>query len=330
MKYLFFVLFFFIPSFASAHVGYVLTPDQFSSQSGSDPLFILKTLSSPLFIIITTVALLLVVGLVLFCNKNAKFKIWKSRIYKHLDSYTEFLPWAVRLTLGIALIGAGTMGALISPIQPVGGFIPTLEILLGFFFLLGFLLVPTTITTIILFIIGITNNFYFFGNLDFLALALAYLALQNARPGLDDILSLKFLHNIRIPRKFFSLILRLGIGGAMTFLALYEKLLNPHLSELVVNQYSMTNIIPVSPAMWVVGAGLVELAVGLALLFGFYTRLVSVIAFLVLSLSFFYFNEAVYSHVTLFGLLSILFIQGGGIWSIDAWMQKRSNFVVQR
>jgi uncharacterized membrane protein YphA (DoxX/SURF4 family) len=323
MRYIFFVLSFLVPSLASAHVGYVITPEEFSAHSGADSFFVLKTITNPLFLTITIISLLFVVGLVWFCNKNVKFLVWKNLIYKHLDSYTEFLPWAVRLTLGIALIGAGTMGVLISPIQIIGGFLPTLEILLGFFFLLGFLLIPTTITAIILILIGITHNFYLIGNFDFLALALAYLALHNARPGLDDILGLKILHNIRLPRKYVSLTLRIGIGGAMTFLALYEKLLNPHLSELVVNQYNMTNIIPVSPAMRVVGAGLVELAVGLALLFGFYTRLVSIIAFAVLSLSFFYFSEAVYSHITLFGLLSILFIIGGGIWSIDAWIQKR-------
>lgn len=40
---------------------------------------------------------------------------------------------------------------------------------------------------------------------------------------------------------------------------------------------------------------------GLLLVLGIKTRLTAVIAFIVLSLSFFYFQESVYSHVTLFG-----------------------------
>jgi uncharacterized membrane protein YphA (DoxX/SURF4 family) len=53
------------------------------------------------------------------------------------------------------------------------------------------------------------------------------------------------------------------------------------------------------------------------LFLGFKTRLISVIAFVVLSLSFFYFGEEVYSHVTLFSVLSVLFVTGGGKLIID-------------
>ena len=74
--------------------------------------------------------------------------------------------------------------------------------------------------------------------------------------------------------------------------------------------------------MWVLGAGLVELLVGFFLVIGFYTRLVAVIAFLVLSLSFFFFKEAVFSHVTLFGILSLILINGAGYLSIDSWINR--------
>jgi uncharacterized membrane protein YphA (DoxX/SURF4 family) len=69
--------------------------------------------------------------------------------------------------------------------------------------------------------------------------------------------------------------------------------------------------------MWVLSAGLIELAVGLALLLGWHTRTAAAIAFIVLSASFFYFSESVYSHVTLFATLSIIFILGAGSHGID-------------
>jgi len=103
----------------------------------------------------------------------------------------------------------------------------------------------------------------------------------------------------------------------MMFLVLYEKFLNPHWSRLVVENYHLTSIIPVSPAMWVLSAGLIEFMIGFMLFIGLKTRIVAAITFFVLSLSFFYFNEAVYSHITFFITLSIIFITGGGKFSID-------------
>ena len=113
------------------------------------------------------------------------------------------------------------------------------------------------------------------------------------------------------------LILRFGVGFAMIFLAVYEKILNPHLSELVVTNFGLMNVVPVSPEMWVLSTGLIEFAVGLALILGLFTRISAGIAFIVLSLSFFYFGEDVASHITLFGTLSVLFITQGGAWSLD-------------
>ena len=150
------------------------------------------------------------------------------------------------------------------------------------------------------------------GNLDIAALAIGLLAVANPKPGIDDLLGIKLISPLKFLKTYVPLILRIGIGGAMMFLAVYEKMLNPHLSALVVQNYHLNSVIPVSEAMWVLAAGAIEFLVGFLLLIGHQTRLVVVVAFLVLSLSFFYFHEAVYSHVSLFATLSILFITGKG------------------
>ena len=124
--------------------------------------------------------------------------------------------------------------------------------------------------------------------------------------------------------KLYVPILSISIGLALTFLEVYEKILNPHASELVVAKYNLTSAIAVSPEMWVFSVGVIELVVGLFLLIGFKTRLTSAIAFAVLVVTFFYFKEDIFSHVTLFGSLSVLFITGGGIWSIDKYLEKRN------
>jgi uncharacterized membrane protein YphA (DoxX/SURF4 family) len=40
--------------------------------------------------------------------------------------------------------------------------------------------------------------------------------------------------------------------------------------------------------------------------------------------TFFFFKEEVYSHVTLFGVLSALFITGAGPWSLDGLLKRKS------
>lgn len=253
-----------------------------------------------------------------FIPKTTIWRAFSAHMEKHLVSYQDFLPWMARLSIGIALMGAGTASVFFSPVVPAFAPIPFFLILTGFFYLIGFLLIPTTIFLIILFFIALSGHFYLFGNLDLLALLVAFLALHDERPGVDDIFGIRLLTILKLPRTWAPLILRIGIGGAMIFLALYEKILNPHFSQLVVDQYALTSVVPVSSQMWVFGAGVIEFLVGLCLLLGYYTRLVSVVAFLILSLSFFYFKESVYSHVTLFGLLSMLLVLGGGKWSLDA------------
>ena len=170
--------------------------------------------------------------------------------------------------------------------------------------------------------VAVLQKAYIIGNIEMAAGLVALLILGSARPGIDDIFGIPEFKAPRF-RQWIPTLLRIGIGGALIFLALYEKVLNPHVSDLVVQKYALDSIIHVGPAMWVFAVGMIELAVGLLLLVGFQTRLVSAIAFLVLIVTFFFFKEEVYSHITLFGTLSVLFITGAGPLSFDYIIKKR-------
>lgn len=321
---------FIIPLSASAHVGYVVSEADMATHGGPDVLFLLSVFNNTNYILLMLGTALILVLAVIYIPKIPVVKKWFAQINERLTTYGDFLPWMARLSLGIALIGAGSAHVFISPLAHATDTLAIIELVLGFMFLAGFLLVPATIATIVLYLGALSSETYIFGNLDFFALALAFLALHNERPGVDDIFGIKALYGFRLPRKIAPLLLRIGIGFGMAFLALYEKLLNPHLSELVVNQFNLTAAVNVTPAMWVFGAGVIELAVALCLLFGFYTRLTTIIACLVLTTTFFFFQEAVYSHVTLFGLLSILFVTGGGMWSIDEFIARRKMSATEK
>ncbi|MCA9050447.1 MAG: DoxX family protein, partial [Planctomycetaceae bacterium] len=124
-----------------------------------------------------------------------------------------------------------------------------------------------------------------------------------------------------------GVVLRLAMGFTMIWLAVTEKALNPRVSEAVVIDFGLESVIPVSSAMWVFSVGVIELAVGLVLVLGLFTRTFAFIAFVVLTLSFFYFKEDVAGHVTFFGTLLIMMITGAGQGSLDAWIANRTRGV---
>lgn len=302
---------------AMAHVEYVLEDEQFLENQGSDVNFLLSALTNPWYLALIgiSVIVVLILGYVLPTKRFVKDEV--KYLKKEASTYAEFIPWMGRLGLGIALIGAGSAQILISPIEATTSLLSTIQIFVGFMLLAGLLTGIMAWLSVILFFTGLMSNSYLFGNLDFLGLALSVIVLSQSKPGIDDLFGIKFYLGVEKFKEYAPLLLRLGIGGAMVFLALYEKILNPHTSALVVELYNLQAAVPVSAAMWVLGAGVVELIIGVALLVGWKTRLMSGIAFLVLSLSFFYFNETVFSHITLFTTLSMLFVSGGGAKSVD-------------
>ncbi len=312
---------------AFAHVGYVITHDQLEQTQGFDWGFLLQPFSNIYYIglMIGTIIVFSCIwyGLI----KSKKVVMYFSTIKERLMSYHEFVPWILRLSLGIALLGAGTEHVLVSPLLAYPG-LAVLEIVLGFLFLLGFLITPATIVTLGIYVFALSKNIYLIGNLDMFALALSVLVFHSPRPGLDDMLGISLLQKISIKRQYIAPVVRIGLGTAMIYLALFEKILNPHMSALVVSQYHLQQFINVSPAMWVLATGLIEFIIGVCIITGFKTRIASVIAFIVISMTFFYFKESVTSHITLFGGLSILAIEGGGLWSIDQFLIARKNRIL--
>lgn len=312
---------------AEAHVRYLMDEETAEEFSGTNFEFLLNAIRDPknIALMLWTIAFAVVVIVAFSRIKFLKKKV--KSITDKADSYLVFTPWMLRLSLGIALIGSGTAFNLISPALYGYDAFSTIQILLGFLIMAGLFVIPATIIAIGVFAYALFQDFYILGNLDFLAVAVALLVLDNERPGLDDLLDMPKISPFSRFKKYVPLILRFGIGGAMIFLALYEKIFNPNLSELIVIGFDLQSIVPVSVEMWVLSTGIIELLIGLALLLGLFTRITSSIAFVVLSLSFFYFGEDVSSHITLFGILSVLFVTGGGKLSLDDYIKRKDLFL---
>jgi uncharacterized membrane protein YphA (DoxX/SURF4 family) len=115
-----------------------------------------------------------------------------------------------------------------------------------------------------------------------------------------------------------TLAIRLALGLNFVYLGLTQKLLNGAEALAVVAKYDLTGLVPVSAELWVVGAGLAEIGVGLLLLLGIATRGVAAVAFTLFTLTLFGLpDDPVLAHVSLFGLASALMVTGSGPYALS-------------
>jgi uncharacterized membrane protein YphA (DoxX/SURF4 family) len=262
-----------------------------------------------------------------------------------LAGYGDLVPWMLRLAVGLPLVGAGFQGYLFAPTLSFDpGSSPLLRVLfigLGFFVLFG-------LGTRIVSAIGLLTYAWVFLAVDSLAfLAVEYvpvfvalLILGGGRPSADDMLlavastpgsyygridpvhHLKaFLDESTTPlRRYVPTVLRVGMGVSFVYLGLIQKLADPASALQVVEKYDLTSVVPVDPGLWVVGAGVTEVAVGLALIAGFFTRGAAALSFVLFTTTLFGLpDDPVLAHVALFGLASAVFTLGSGPVSFDQW-----------
>lgn len=127
---------------------------------------------------------------------------------------------------------------------------------------------------------------------------------------------------------YAATVVRLALGFNFAYLGLTQKLLAPGRALQVVQKCDLTSVVPVDPGMWVVGVGLVEVTLGLALLLGAFTRAVAGVAFLMFTVTLFGLaDDPVLAHVSLFGLASTLIVSGSGPLAVDVALHGRTEAV---
>ncbi len=305
-----------------AHVSYVVDPEKLEALSGSDWAYFLSPLSDPFYVTLIVVTLVVVVTLYAACELLRPLRTFCREIHNRLLIHLEYVPLALRLSLGVALIVAGVGDVIFVPNVPAGG-IGGLEVGIGFCLVSGFMVRASGVAALSVFVYGMTQSHVLLGTLESAAAALLVIAHGPHRPSTDNVLDMDPLGKSLKPMwdkisDLTPVILRLSLGTTLIWLAITEKFFNPRVCEAVVIDYDLMSVIPVSTAMWVFSVSAIELAVGLILVLGLYTRSFALIALVVLSLSFFYFKEEVAGHVTFFGALIVIIVTGAGRWSIDS------------
>jgi len=263
---------------------------------------------------------------------------WEQRLTERLDSYRTFLPWILRLSAGLPLVGAGFGGYDFAPDVHQGLAPGRLLGYLGFLLLLGLFVRPVAAAGLLIYLYALARQPPLPAGSEFIGILAGLLLTGAGRPALDDLLAHAFPSLVpslagatraarwRSPsvEAWLGAVLRGGLGLSLTAAGAEEKLLDPGRALEVVARYHLTSLVPVSPNLWVLGAGLVETSLGLLLLAGILTRPAAVVAFIVLSSTFFGLpDDPVLPHTTLFGAASALVVTGAGRLSVDACRGRR-------
>jgi uncharacterized membrane protein YphA (DoxX/SURF4 family) len=314
-----------------AHVDYVTDPEP-----SPDPIgFVLDTLAQPGALPMLAIGLVVVLLAVLAWGRWRPLEEARLRLIERAAGYREYLPWIVRLSVGLVVIGAGLSRVAFMPTLDASGAFALVLTACGFGLLLGLAVRPAALVALAAYLVTLIGNPELVMMLD-VAGGLGVAALLGpGRPSLDDLLRAAFprgpgarvaTENLAGGRydDLVPLLVRLGLGGAFAASGIADKLLIYDQALEAVGQYGLTRVVPVSPELWVLGAIIIETALGLAIVLGVLTRFSAVVGFAVLTLALFALpDDPVIAHVGLFGLSSVLVVTGAGRWSLDAMVLGR-------
>lgn len=321
---------------ASAHEEYV-TEEQ---ETVSAAEFLSESLVDPFIVGPLVIGALAVFALIFVYFRYQPIQRDVAAFRAAMSEYTEYVPWLLRISFGIPLIGAGFSGYFISPALEVD--LRILQVLLGFLLLFGLATRLVALVTLVVYLVGVVIWPALLLQLELVG-GLATIALVGSgRPSADHVLQrvagtpgtlygrFDVLHDfvsdgqdrLRPYEALFPAVARVGLGVTFIYLGVSQKLLRPGIALAVVERYDLTGVIPVAPELWVLGAGLTEAALGLALILGVFTRASAATAITMFTLTLFALpDDPVLAHVTLFGMASVLLISGSGPYALDNRME---------
>ncbi|WIV67568.1 DoxX family protein [Natrialbaceae archaeon AArc-T1-2] len=258
-----------------------------------------------------------------------------------MREYVEYVPWLLRISVGIPLIGAGFEGYFFSPAVEIQ--MRLLQVALGFLLLFGLATRAVALVTLAVYLAGAVVWPTLLLQLEFVGATVAIAIVGSGKPSADHVLARlaggpgtiygridvvyerarRTKDRLAPSEATAPTVVRVGLGATFVFLGATQKLLQPGLALAVVDRYDLTAVVPASPELWVLGAGLAEVTLGLALIVGAFTRAGAAVAIAMFSLTLFALpDDPVLAHVVLFGMASVLLITGGGPYSVDNRMER--------
>ena len=319
---------------AAAHVDYVVDADP--NTVGGAVQFVVRTVSNPLNAALLAAGALGLVGLLAGWVAVRPFPHDVAAFREAMREYTDLVPWLLRISVGLPLVGAGFAGYYFSPAATVEARL--LQVGLGFLILFGLATRAVAAVGLVAYVAGLAVDPHVLLANEFVGGFLAIVLVGAGRPSADAVLqrvaaadgtvygrvdpvhrlAVRFQELIQPYREYLPTLLRVSLGLNFVYLGLVQKLMSPASALAVVEKYDLTAVVPAPPELWVVGAGLTEIAVGVVIALGLFTRGFSLVAFLLFTTTLFGLpDDPVLAHLSLYGLVSVLLITGSGPLALD-------------
>ena len=327
-----------VPSMASAHEVYVLSKASVAQAIAMPSFSEWRVLLANLHLFMFWA---FIVGLMVFVvfgiSLLRPLERWCAPLFRKLPRYA---PVVGRVTIGLSFLLAAHYGALGGPELPLidtfGAYHEVISVVLtltGLLFVFG---LYTRIAAIIGFILFgfeiaahgtymLTYSNYV-GELTLLLILGAHeLGFQTRRR--DELYGPRLLLKLKKKLTPYSfLIARLCFGTALLFASLYAKVLHNNLALFVAYQNpAVVHFFGMEPHFLVLGAAIIEILIALFFIFGIEIRFTSLFLLFWLTLSLWYFGEAVWPHLILIGIPISFIFYGYDKYSLEGWLFKKYN-----
>ncbi len=236
----------------------------------------------------------------------------------YLTPLRQWAPLVARVTLGVCLIACAWYGALFGPELPLSVFGDWATAISAVLYISGALIV-----------FGVLSIPAGFAALGIFALAMVqwgWYPLITYANYLGEILFLLLIaYNARRFKQYAFLILRVCFGASLIGASVYAKFIHAQLALDVVAQYHLTQYFHFDPLFIVLGAGIIEFLAGIFIIIGFEIRHTVLFLLFWLTLSLLFFQESVWPHLVLVGVLVALFMYGYDRWTVGGRLFNRGK-----
>lgn len=319
LRILFFSLvgFLFSFGFTSAHEAYVLPHQNFwEEMRGPASTHTFDALKDPnnLHLTILVVSSVLVVLLLNFFFRRSYMG---QKLYLAMEKYSHWGPLFVRISIALALFFSALSGSFLGP-ELAGIAFPFPQLLQIMLFIISIMIFFGIFTELAAFvgILIFVSSYIVFGSYVFTYLnyfgEFLVLMLFGMRLFSFDKYLFGPLRRFKNFEKYETLIVRVFYGLGLIYAAVTVKLLHPEITIDVVNTWHLNQfhwLFPSDPLLIAFGAGIVEMVLGLFIIFGFEMRLAVFVSMFYITLSLFYFREMVWPHLLMYGISINLLIQ---------------------
>lgn len=338
-----FALALFAPALAWAHEVYVLSPEQIESGLAAHPVSPLSVVEAdPTRFFFWAGIGAFVVFLVFAVSLSRRLE---QRLDPLLLRVKHYGPAVARITIGLSFIAAAYYGALFGPELPLAEsfgslapFITFVLIALGVCITSGFYTRWAALVALGLFsYMTYLHGAYMLTYTNYLGEIAVLLVIGSHRGGVDRLRlasararhALDRMHQALAPYSFAFL--RVCFGISLLYASLYAKFIHANLAYQVASlplaghAHSLAFYFGFEPHFLVLGAGIVEIVIGLFFLLGIEIRFTAIFIEFWLALSLIYFGEVVWPHIILIGIPIAFALYGYDRYSLEGYFFKRGG-----